>query len=138
MTVQSFLKSSLCGTAVAVVCVAAGCHNASHPDQRSAVYNAFSQNDLSSVQVVQDQDKGVMTLNGIVGSDAQKQKAETLAKQAAPDYTIADQIKVNATGIMSMADPNAKPPQVVTMPHAAAHHHKHSAGKHKKEVAENQ
>jgi hyperosmotically inducible protein len=49
---------------------------------------------LNSISVSQDQDKGVITLTGNVPSDDQKNQAETLAKQAAPDYTIADEIGI--------------------------------------------
>ncbi len=39
-----------------------------------------------------------MTLTGNVDTQDQKSQAETLAKQAAPDYTIADQIGVRPPG----------------------------------------
>ena len=75
--------------------VMAGCHNeASHPDEKSAVTNSLKNNNLAAVDVSQDRDKGVMTLKGNVASDDMKSQAETLAKQAAPDYTIADEIGV--------------------------------------------
>jgi hyperosmotically inducible periplasmic protein len=89
--------------------VVAGCH-ASHPDEKSAVTNSLGSNNLSSISVSQDRDKGVMTLTGNVTSDDQKKQAETLAKQAAPDYTIADEIGVrpaeasNAGSIASNLD----------------------------------
>ncbi len=44
-----------------------------------------------------------MTLAGNVGSDDQKTQAENLAKQAAPDYTIADEIGVRPLGAESQA-----------------------------------
>ncbi|MFZ0746326.1 MAG: BON domain-containing protein [Terracidiphilus sp.] len=79
--------------------VIAGCHNqASHPDEKSAVTNSLKNNNLSSVDVSQDRDKGVMTLTGNVNSDDMKTQAETLAKQAAPDYTIADELGVRPAG----------------------------------------
>lgn len=79
--------------------VMAGCHNeASHPDEKSAVTNSLKNNNLSAVDVSQDRDKGVMTLKGNVASDDMKSQAETLAKQAAPDYTIADEIGVRPAG----------------------------------------
>ncbi len=76
-----------------------GCHNqADHPDEKASVTNSLNSNNLSSVDVSQDREKGVMTLTGNVGSDDQKSQAETLAKQAAPDYTIADEIGVRPAG----------------------------------------
>lgn len=73
----------------------AGCNNkASHPDEKAAVDNSLNGNNLSAVSVSQDRDKGVMTLSGNVDSADAKDKAESLAKQAAPDYTVANEIGV--------------------------------------------
>jgi hyperosmotically inducible periplasmic protein len=80
----------------------AGCHNqADHPDEKALVTTSLSTNNLGDVSVSQDRDKGVMTLTGNVSSDDQKAQAENLAKQAAPDYTIADEI-----GVRPVVDPN--------------------------------
>ncbi|MGA2653051.1 MAG: BON domain-containing protein [Terracidiphilus sp.] len=82
----------------------AGCHNQpAHPDEKSAVTNSLSSNNLGSVSVSQDRDKGVMTLTGNVTSDDQKAQAESLVKQAAPDYTVADEIGVRPAGEQSQA-----------------------------------
>jgi hyperosmotically inducible protein len=97
-----FLTGSVAIFASALV--VSGCNNKpAHPDEKSAVTNAMSSNSLSDVSVSQDQDKGVMTLTGNVASADQKAQAETLAKQAAPDYTIADEIGVRPTGAESQA-----------------------------------
>jgi hyperosmotically inducible periplasmic protein len=74
--------------------VIAGCQSKSLPDEKGAVANSLKRNDLGSVDISQDRDKGVVTLTGNVASDDAKLKAENLAKQAAPDYTIANQIGV--------------------------------------------
>lgn len=77
----------------------AGCHtHPDHADEKSAVTNSLNSNNLGTVSVSQDRDKGVMTLTGNVASDDQKTQAETLAKQAAPDYTVANEIGVRPTG----------------------------------------
>lgn len=77
------------------VLVVAGCNNkVGHPDEKSAVTSSLSSNSLGAVSVAQDRDKGVMTLTGNLDSQDQKNQAETLAKQAAPDYTVADEIGV--------------------------------------------
>jgi hyperosmotically inducible protein len=82
----------------------AGCHNqAAHADEKSAVTSSLNSNNLNSVSVSQDRDKGVMTLTGDVSSDDQKSQAENLAKQAAPDYTVADEIGVRPLGEQSQA-----------------------------------
>lgn len=79
--------------------VVPGCNRASHPDDQAAVYQALDQHNLSSVTVSQDRRSGVITLNGIVADQDRKARAETLAKQAAPDYTISNRIRVESTGI---------------------------------------
>jgi hyperosmotically inducible periplasmic protein len=73
--------------------VIAGCNN-SHPDEKTAVTNSLNSNNLSAVSVSQDRDKGVMTLKGDVDNADAKSQAESLARQAAPDYTIANEIGV--------------------------------------------
>jgi len=82
----------------------AGCHNQpAHPDEKSAVTDSLKTNNLNAVSVSQDRDKGVMTLTGNLASDDQKAQAESLAKQAAPDYTVADEIGVRPVGDQSQA-----------------------------------
>jgi hyperosmotically inducible protein len=82
----------------------AGCHNQpAHADEKSAVTNSLNSSNLNSVSVSQDRDKGIMTLTGNVGTDDQKSQAENLARQAAPDYTIADEIGVRPAGDQSQA-----------------------------------
>ena len=82
-----------------------GCH-AGHPDAKSAVYQRLTQNQLSSVEVFQDRQAGVITLKGVVPSQDGKNKAETLTAQAAPGYTIQNQLTVENTGIGSIAKPS--------------------------------
>lgn len=73
----------------------AGCNNGPHyPDSEAAVNNALTQNNLGSIHVSQDRDKGVITLTGTVPSPDQKTQAENVAKGAASAYTIADEIAV--------------------------------------------
>ncbi|HET9087917.1 MAG TPA: BON domain-containing protein [Acidobacteriaceae bacterium] len=80
---------------LASVLIVAGCNNKQHyPDQKDAVNSALTQNNLGSIHVSQDRDKGVMTLTGNVPDEAQKAQAEKAAKGAAPSYTIADEIGV--------------------------------------------
>jgi hyperosmotically inducible periplasmic protein len=101
---KSMQRQFLLGSATILVgaLTIAGCHNhADHPDEKALVTNSLNTNNLNAVSVSQDRDKGVMTLTGNLGSDDQKAQAETLAKQAAPDYTIADEI-----GVRPVVDPN--------------------------------
>jgi len=74
--------------------VVTGCQDKNHPDEKGAVTNLLNSNNLGSVDVSQDREKGVMTLKGNVASDDAKQQAESFAKQAAPDYTVANEIGV--------------------------------------------
>jgi hyperosmotically inducible protein len=87
------------GTATALLGLAlsAGCNN-QHPDEKDAVTSALKSNNLGDLSVSQDRDKGVMTLTGNVQTPDQKQQAENLAKQAAPGYTVADEVGVRPPG----------------------------------------
>jgi hyperosmotically inducible periplasmic protein len=76
----------------------AGCNKPTHPDEKAAVNDSLKNNNLSAVDVSQDREKGVMTLKGNVDSQELKNQAENVAKQAAPDYTIADEIGVRPPG----------------------------------------
>jgi hyperosmotically inducible protein len=72
----------------------AGCNQSKYSDEKDAVNNALTANNLGAVNVSQDRDKGVMTLKGDLESEDKKDQAQTVAKQAAPDYTIANEIGV--------------------------------------------
>lgn len=93
---QNIFRRGLLFSSAAVlvgVLSVAGCKN-SHPDEKDAVTNSLKGNSLGEVSVSQDRDKGVMTLSGDVATDDQKQRAGTLAQQAAPDYQVANEIGV--------------------------------------------
>jgi hyperosmotically inducible protein len=89
-------RHCLLGTAalLAVALAFAGCQKATRPDEKAAVANSLNSNNLNAVSISQDRDKGVMTLSGNLASQDLKNQAESLAKQAAPDYAIADEIGV--------------------------------------------
>ena len=78
-----------------------GCQK-NHPDDKQAVYNALNQNDLRSVEVFQDRHSGEITLRGIVATADQKGHAEMLTRQAAPGYSVKDQIQVQSAGLEGM------------------------------------
>jgi hyperosmotically inducible periplasmic protein len=87
---KALVVSSLAG-----ILMIGGCNsNPRYADSKDAVNNALTQNNLGSIHVAQDRDKGVMTLTGTVPTDDQKTQAESVAKQAAPTYTVADEIAV--------------------------------------------
>ncbi len=87
----------------------AGCSRNDHPDVKYAVDSAMTQNGLGVVKVSQDRNKGVVTLKGDVESEDQKARAENIARQAAPGYTIANELGVTPPGTGSQAkDVNSK------------------------------
>lgn len=82
----------------------AGCNrNAQHADVKDAVDGAMTSNNLGVVKVSQDRDKGILTLTGDVISADDKTRAETIARQNAPDYTIANELGVRPQGNESQA-----------------------------------
>ena len=88
--IVSFMAAALLSLFVLV-----GCNSqAQHPDVKDAVNSAMTQNNLGVVKVSQDRDKGVLTLTGDVDSADKKMQAEQVAKQAAPDYAIANELAV--------------------------------------------
>jgi hyperosmotically inducible periplasmic protein len=92
-----FNKNLFVGAAVLVAgaLAIAGCHSPAHPDEKDAVSTSMKANSsLSDVSVAQDREKGVITLTGNVDSQDLKDQAENYAKQAAPDYTVANEIGV--------------------------------------------
>jgi hyperosmotically inducible protein len=81
-----------------------GCNQDTHrPDVKDAVDSAMTQNNLGVVKVSQDRDKGVLTLTGDVISADDKARAESVAKQAAPGYTVANELGVRPQGAESQA-----------------------------------
>ena len=94
-----FPPLTLCFRRIASCNLATGCMGGNHPEVKLAVYNTLDQNDLRSVTVSEDRKAGVITLSGIVGADDRKQRAEQLAQQAAPGYSIVDRIKVDDAGL---------------------------------------
>ena len=80
-----------------------GCNTAQHADVKDAVNSALTSHNLGVVSVSQDREKGVITLTGDVESEDKKQLAESVAKQAAPNYAISNQIGVRPPGAASQA-----------------------------------
>jgi hypothetical protein len=90
------LSTSFLLGAVALVAFAAqGCGFRLHPDDKAAVYQSLDQNDLSSVEVSENRASGVITLRGDVVNTDHKARAQALAQQAAPGYTISNQLHVD-------------------------------------------
>jgi hyperosmotically inducible protein len=100
MVRAAFRRISILTTSVLLASTIAfvGCGHG-HPDDQAAVYSSLGKNDLRSVTVSQDRDKGTITLKGIVASPTEKQKAEQVARQAAPGYSIVDRMEVKNLGL---------------------------------------
>ena len=91
---------------LAVVFLAfAGCgrQEAKAPDVKDTVKQGLQRAGLLDVDVDQDRDKGVVTLTGTVGNDADKTQAESIARAAASGQVISNQIAVRPPGEESTA-----------------------------------
>jgi hyperosmotically inducible protein len=90
--------------AVVAAGILAGCsHTAKAPDVAGSIRTALDQAGFKKVSIVQDRDKGVVTLGGNVGADADKAQAEALAKSFAGGEVVADEIAVLPLGAESDA-----------------------------------
>ncbi|UWZ83508.1 BON domain-containing protein [Occallatibacter riparius] len=98
----NLLRDLVLGVAATVVScgVAAAIHTHAHPDSQQAVHSALVSHRLASVAIDQDQDAGVIRLTGIVENSTGRDRAQRIAQQAAPGYTIDNQIQVNRAGVM--------------------------------------
>ena len=86
--------AAICAVFVAMFALAGCNRNAQHADVKDAVDGAMTKNNLGVVKVAQDRDKGVLTLTGDVISADDKARAEGVAKDNAPGYTIANELGV--------------------------------------------
>ena len=80
-----------------------GCANNKAPDVAANVRNSLKQAGLNDVSVSQDRDKGVVTLGGNVQQDADKARAEQVAKPLIAGQVLADEIAVLPNGAASAA-----------------------------------
>src|SRR5579872_1737760 len=99
------LKGSARLLAFVVVGLISGCSGTSRksPDVADSIRTSLDQAGLKKVSVDQDRDKGVVTLGGHVGADADKVQAEAVAKSLAQGEVVADQIAVLPVGAESDA-----------------------------------
>ena len=96
-TANQLIVKALVATSLVGVFAIEGC-NSTYPDYKGAVSSSLTQKDLGNIHVSQDRDHGVITLSGTVPKLAEKQQADSVAKQAAPKYTIANEIAVVSPG----------------------------------------
>ena len=72
--------------------------SAKSPDVADGIRTSLDQAGLKNVSVIQDRDKGIVTLGGQVGSESDKAQAESLAKSLASSQVVANQIAVIPLG----------------------------------------
>jgi osmotically-inducible protein OsmY len=80
--------------------------NSSNPDSvsyKDDVKKALEQADLKDVTVSEDTGKNTITLGGKLHSEDARQKAGDIAKSAAPERIIANEISVEPVGVGSQA-----------------------------------
>ncbi|HTP32392.1 MAG TPA: BON domain-containing protein [Candidatus Acidoferrales bacterium] len=87
----------------AIVAGLVGCASNRAPDVESKVRDALRQAGLNDVSVSQNRDKGVVTLGGTVAQDADKTRAEQIAKPIAANQVVADEIAVRPADNASVA-----------------------------------
>jgi osmotically-inducible protein OsmY len=83
----------------------AGCSSEStkSPDVADSIHKALDQAGLKDVSVKQDRDKGVVTLGGHVAVDADKARADSIAKSIAGSQVVANEVIVTPPGAESTA-----------------------------------
>jgi hyperosmotically inducible protein len=90
--------------ALLLVAILAGCSTTGKaPDVSNNIRKSLDQAGLKDVSVSQDQDKGVVTLNGHVATENEKAQAETIAKSMAGNQVVANQVAVLPPGNESAA-----------------------------------
>jgi hyperosmotically inducible periplasmic protein len=97
------LRLSVAMFALLVVGIMVGCQQTAtkSPDVSDSIRKSLDQAGLKDVSVSQDRDKGVVTLGGHVAADADKSKAESIAKSIATGQVVANEIAVMPTGLES-------------------------------------
>jgi hyperosmotically inducible protein len=100
---MKFFTTALVAILALTMLVGCSSQKANVPAAKDQVEAALNQNNLGDVKVAEDRDKGVITLSGNVNSDDDKQRAETLAKQAAPGRVVANEIGVRPAGAENQA-----------------------------------
>jgi hyperosmotically inducible protein len=94
------LKPFLTLLTLLVVGALVGCSTTStkSADVADNIRKSLDQANLKNVSVVQDRDKGVVTLGGTVAADSDKSQAESIAKSIAGGQVVSDQIAVIPVG----------------------------------------
>src|SRR5205807_4484094 len=78
-------------------------NRANAPDVKSHVVQVLEDSEFKDISVDVDKDKQLVTLKGDVKTQDEKQRAEQLAKDAAHDFVISNQLGVRPEGSESQA-----------------------------------
>jgi osmotically-inducible protein OsmY len=99
------MNSRLCGAVLSLAAAAlVGCSStAKSPDVAANIRQSITQAGLKDVSVAQDAAKGVVTLGGHVPAEADKARADSIARSLAQGQVVANQIEVTPQGQESLA-----------------------------------
>jgi hyperosmotically inducible protein len=99
------MKSKLCvATLSLTLALLAGCSNMQKaPDVAGNIRRSIDQAGIKNVSVDQDVTKGVVTLGGHVPGEADKARADSIARSLAQGQVVANQIEVTPQGQESVA-----------------------------------
>jgi hyperosmotically inducible periplasmic protein len=86
----------LAAIAALTLVLSVGCsqQRAGNPSVKDNVENSLKQAGMDRINVDEDRDKGVITIKGEVATQADKQRAEEVARQAAGNAVVANEILV--------------------------------------------
>ena len=101
-------KSKLCLSVLTLLALGAlaGCSapSTTSADVSGSIRKSLDQAGLKDVSANQDRGKGVVTLDGQVGTDNEKAQAETIAKSMAGSQVVSNRITVMPMGAGHMGD----------------------------------
>jgi hyperosmotically inducible protein len=100
------MKSAILASAaiaVLLLCVACSSSSGNNVSYKDSVKKALEQAELTDVSVAEDRNKNTVTLGGSVHSDDAKAKAADVAKGAAGNRIVVNQISVQPVGAESQA-----------------------------------
>jgi hyperosmotically inducible periplasmic protein len=103
MTMRSLKQAGLPLAAVVLLLVSIGCTRTNTVSYKDPVQKALEQADYQGLSVAEDVDKNTITLTGKLHSEDAKQKAADVAKSAAGERVVANEISVEPLGVESEA-----------------------------------
>ena len=103
-------KTCLCLLTLLALGTLAGCSapSTTSADVSGSIRKSLDQAGLKDVSANHDREKGVVTLDGQVGTDSEKAQAETIAKSIAGVQVVSNQIAVMPRGAGHMGDQNRR------------------------------